>query len=80
VAGAADERSLRGLSTHTPGGAGVYYAGHRSPMDLALGIVLIVVTAAGALFVLGLFVWGAIKDGQANDAVQARIHRRSWPR
>ena len=49
-------------------------------MNLALGIVLIVVTAAGALFVLGLFIWGAIKDGEANDAVQARIHRRRWPR
>ena len=49
-------------------------------MNLALGIVLIVVTAASALFVLGLFVWGAIKDGQANDAAQARIHRRHWPR
>ena len=49
-------------------------------MDLALGIVLVVVTAGGAVFVLGLFVWAAIKDGQANDAVQARIHRRRWPR
>ena len=49
-------------------------------MNLALGIVLIVVTAAGALFVLGLFIWGAIKDGEANDAVQGRIHRRRWPR
>ena len=48
-------------------------------MDLAFGIVLIVVTAAGAVFVLGLFVWGAIKDGQANDAVQAKVHRRRWP-
>lgn len=49
-------------------------------MDLALGILLIVVTAVGGLLVLGLFVWGAVKDGQANDAVQAKIHRRRWPR
>jgi hypothetical protein len=49
-------------------------------VELALGIVVIVVTVAGALFVLGLFVWGAVKDGQANDAVQAKVHRRRWPR
>jgi hypothetical protein len=48
-------------------------------MELALGIVLIVITLAGALFVLGLFVWAAVKDGQDNDALQARIHRRRWP-
>jgi hypothetical protein len=48
-------------------------------VDLALGIILIVVTAASALFVLGLFVWGAIKDGQANDAAQAKVQRRRWP-
>jgi hypothetical protein len=49
-------------------------------VDLAFGIVLVVITAIGAAFVLGLFVWAAIKDGQDNDAVQARIHRRRWPR
>ena len=49
-------------------------------MDLALGIILVVVTLAGGLFVLGLFVWGAVKDGPENDDVQARIHRRRWPR
>jgi hypothetical protein len=49
-------------------------------VELALGILLVVVTAAGGLLVLGLFIWGAVKDGQANDAVQARIHRRRWPR
>ena len=49
-------------------------------MDLALGIVLIVVTAVSGLFVFGLFIWAAKKDGEANDAVQARIHRRRWPR
>jgi hypothetical protein len=49
-------------------------------VELALGIVVIVVTVAGALFVLGLFVWGAVKDGQANDAVQAKVRRRRWPR
>jgi hypothetical protein len=30
--------------------------------------------------VIGLFVWAAVKDGQENDALQARIIRRRWPR
>jgi hypothetical protein len=49
-------------------------------VELALGIVLVVVTAASGLFVFGLFIWGAIKDGQDNDAVQASAHRRRWLR
>lgn len=49
-------------------------------MDLALGILLVVVSAASALFVFALFIWGAIKDGQANDAARARVHHRRWPR
>jgi hypothetical protein len=49
-------------------------------MDLAFGIVLIVLTAVSALFVLALFIWGAIKDGEANDAAKARVYRRRWPR
>ena len=48
-------------------------------MDIALGIILIAVTAASALFVFGLFIWAAKKDGEENDAVQARIYRRRWP-
>jgi hypothetical protein len=48
-------------------------------MDLALGILLVVVSAAGALFVFALFIWAAIKDGEANDAMRARVHRRRWP-
>jgi nitrogen fixation-related uncharacterized protein len=48
-------------------------------MDLALGIILVVVTAAGAVLVFGLFIWGAIKDGQANDAARAKVTRRRWP-
>jgi hypothetical protein len=49
-------------------------------MTVALEVVIIVVTAATAVFVLGLFVWGAVKDGQDNEAVQRRIVRRRWPR
>ncbi len=49
-------------------------------MSLALGIVLIVITAAATLFTLALFVWAAYKDGEANDAIQSRLIRRRWPR
>jgi hypothetical protein len=45
-------------------------------MDLAFGIVLILVTALSALVVVWLFVWAAVKDGQENDAVQAQLRRR----
>jgi len=49
-------------------------------MNLAFGIVLIVLTTATTLFVLGLFIWAARKDGQDNDAIQSRIIRRRFPR
>jgi hypothetical protein len=48
-------------------------------MELAAEIAVVVVAAATTLFVLGLFVWAAIKDGQKDKAVQARmgIRRRT---
>ncbi|HWE83253.1 MAG TPA: hypothetical protein VG265_16500 [Gaiellaceae bacterium] len=49
-------------------------------MTVALEIVVIAVTALTALVVVGLFIWGAVKDGEDNDAIQARIVRRRWPR
>ena len=49
-------------------------------MNLALGIIVVVVTAASAVLVFALFIWGAIKDGQANDAARARVLRRRWAR
>ena len=50
-------------------------------MELAFGIVLILVTFVSAAIVVGLFVWAAVKDGQDNDAVQARLERRRlYPR
>ena len=48
-------------------------------MTLALEIVFLVVTLATAAVVVGLFVWGAIKDGEDNDAAQRRVIRRRWP-
>jgi len=49
-------------------------------MSLALGIIVVVLSVATALFVAYLFVWAARKDGQENDAIQSRIIRRRWPR
>ncbi len=48
-------------------------------MSLAL-IVMIAVCAVTGLFVIGLFIWGAVKDGEDQDARDARVQRRSWPR
>jgi nitrogen fixation-related uncharacterized protein len=42
-------------------------------MDLALLIVVAVVSFLTAVFVIGLFVWGAIKDGQEDRALQERL-------
>jgi hypothetical protein len=49
-------------------------------MSLAVGIVLVVLAVVSTIVVLALFVWAAVKDGQENDALQARIIRRRWPR
>ena len=48
-------------------------------MELAFGIVMIVLAAASALFVGGLFVWAAIKDGQDQHERDARVVHRRWP-
>jgi hypothetical protein len=42
-------------------------------MDLAAGIVLGTVVFVTAVLVIGLFVWAAVKDGQEDKAVQARL-------
>ena len=42
-------------------------------MELAAGIVIAVVSVVSGLVVLGLFVWAARKDGQADRALQARL-------
>lgn len=49
-------------------------------MSLALIIVVIAITALTAVAVIGLFLWGAVKDGQDNDAIQASIRRIRLPR
>jgi anaerobic C4-dicarboxylate transporter len=49
-------------------------------MSLAVEIIVSVVAVLTAVFVLGLFVWAAKKDGEEDDAVQKRlgIRRRTW--
>jgi hypothetical protein len=42
-------------------------------VEIAAEVLATVVAVATALFVLGLFVWAAIKDGQADRAVQRRL-------
>jgi hypothetical protein len=42
-------------------------------MDTAAGIVLAVFVLLIALFVAGLFVWAAKKDGEEDKAVQRRL-------
>jgi hypothetical protein len=52
--------------------------------EKAMSLAVIIVTIAGAAItgvaVVALFVWGAVKDGQDQDARETRIQRRSWPR
>jgi hypothetical protein len=49
-------------------------------MNLAVEIIAAVVTGLTVVFVLGLFVWAAKKDGEEDDALQKRlgIKRRTW--
>jgi nitrogen fixation-related uncharacterized protein len=42
-------------------------------MNLLAGVLLAVVVSLTAIAVIGLFVWGAVKDGQKDRAVQARL-------
>jgi uncharacterized membrane protein len=49
-------------------------------MTLAVEIIVAVLTFLTVVFVLGLFVWAAKKDGEEDDAVQKRLgmKRRTW--
>ena len=42
-------------------------------MDAVLGVILLVVSIAGVVFVGALFIWAARKDGEADQAVQRRL-------
>jgi anaerobic C4-dicarboxylate transporter len=49
-------------------------------MSLTIEIIVTIVAVLTVVFVLGLFVWAAKKDGEEDDAVQKRlgIRRRTW--
>ncbi len=42
-------------------------------MSVAALVLVSVVVVLTAAFVLGLFMWGAVKDGEEDKAVQARL-------
>jgi nitrogen fixation-related uncharacterized protein len=47
--------------------------------NMVLGIVIVASGVIGLAIVVVLFIWGAVKDGQDNDAAQARIHKGEPP-
>ena len=49
-------------------------------MSLTIEIIVTIVAVLTVVFVLGLFVWAAKKDGEEDDAVQKRlgIRRKTW--
>ena len=42
-------------------------------MDLAAVILVVVFVGLTFVVVVGMFIWGAVKDGQEDKAVQARL-------
>ena len=42
-------------------------------MDAALGVLILLVSVAGAAVVLAAFVWAARKDGEEDRAIQRRL-------
>ena len=48
--------------------------------NMVLGIVIVASGVIGLAVVVVLFIWGAVKDGEDNDATQARIRDGKPPR
>ncbi len=42
-------------------------------MNIAVAVILVLIVLLPAVVVGGLFVWGALKDGQEDRALQARL-------
>lgn len=42
-------------------------------MDVVALVLVAIVVALTIAIVIGLFVWGAVKDGEEDQAVQARL-------
>jgi hypothetical protein len=49
-------------------------------MDIVLAAIVIAITVLTAVAVLALFVWGAVKDGEAEEQMQTRLGRLKPPR
>jgi hypothetical protein len=48
--------------------------------NMVLGIVIVASGVIGLAVVVVLFIWGAVKDGEDNDATKARIRDGKPPR
>jgi hypothetical protein len=48
-------------------------SGNLFRVELAAGIVVVLVALATTFVVLGVFVWAAIKDGEEDRALQKRL-------
>jgi hypothetical protein len=42
-------------------------------VDIVAVVVVVVLVVLTVVLVVGLFIWGAVKDGQEDKAVQARL-------
>jgi len=42
-------------------------------VKIAAVVLVVVLVVLTLVFVVGLFIWGAVKDGQEDRAVQARL-------
>ena len=42
-------------------------------MDIFAVVLIVVSVVVTAAFVIGMFIWGAVKDGEEDKAVQARL-------
>jgi hypothetical protein len=61
------------VGPHEAVGLEIRFGGNSCRMDTAVVLVLVLVVVLPAVLVGGLFVWGAVKDGQQDRAVQARL-------
>jgi hypothetical protein len=48
--------------------------------NIVLGIVIVASGVIGLAIAIPLFIWGAVKDGEDNDATQARLRDGKPPR
>jgi flagellar basal body-associated protein FliL len=49
------------------------YGKIRAHVDIAAVILVVVFVVLTVVLVVGMFIWGAVKDGQEEKAVQARL-------